>query len=43
MNAEIKKWKNIILSGKRIEPRDKSSEAYYAIAEYLVMKEKIAA
>jgi len=39
MKAEIKKWENIILSGKKIEPKNKSEQAYFDIAEYFILKD----
>ena len=45
MGTEIKFWESVILSDKKIEPRTKSEEAAYDIAEYMLRREnnKIAA
>lgn len=40
MNSEIKKWENIILSGKKVDPKNKEQEAAFDIAYYFVTKEK---
>jgi hypothetical protein len=42
-NREVKFWENIILSGKKIEPRTEKDAANYDIAEYLLQRETRAA
>jgi len=45
LKSEIEFWKNVIISNKRVEPRSKSEEAAYDIAEYYLSleNEKVAA
>ncbi len=40
MDARIKFWEQVILSGKKYEPRNDAEEAFYEIAEYLVQRGK---
>lgn len=45
IKSEIEFWKNVILSGKKYDPKDQREAAAFDIAEYLLKREtdKIAA
>ena len=40
MNSQIKFWQNVILSNKKVEPKNDEQEANYKIAEYLIFREE---
>ena len=40
MNSKITYWQNVILSNKKIEPKNDEQMAIYKIAEYLIFWEK---
>ena len=40
MNSQIAYWQNVIISNKKVEPKDDEQEANYQIAEYLLFRQK---